>query len=94
VLAWLAYRGACTAAIAYGEGLDTAFDLYRFELLKTLHLPLPDTWESERAANTELTAFFLQGEPMPLPYKHPEPAPQAPAPPASPRDDEAPGGDG
>ena len=90
VVAWLAYRGACTAAIAHGEGLDMAFDLYRFDLLRTLHLPLPDTWEHERAANAELTAFFLQGGQFPLPYNIPEPPPPAVPTPAPPRDDEAP----
>jgi hypothetical protein len=70
-LALLAYRGAITAAIAYSEGLDTAFDLCRFDLLTALHLPLPSTREEELTANADLSAFLVQGEDIDFPYEHP-----------------------
>ena len=69
-LAWLAYRAAVGAALAYGEGLETAFDLHRFELLHALHLPLPATSEEERVLNQQLTAFLLQGQRVPFAYEH------------------------
>ena len=59
-LAWLSYRGACSAALGYGDGLETAFDLHRLDLRASLHLPLPRTLEEERALNKELSKFLLQ----------------------------------
>ena len=41
-LAWLSYSAAIAAAAEYGEALETAFDLHRFDLLRALHLPLPN----------------------------------------------------
>ena len=76
-LAWLAYRGACATAIIYGDSLEVAFDLHRFDLLRALHLPLPAALSEERAANRELTAFLLQELPVALSYIHPEPPPLA-----------------
>ena len=70
VLAWLAYRAAVGAAIAYGEGLETAFDLHRFDLLRGLHLPLPAGSDEERALNAQVTAFLLQGQQVPFAYEH------------------------
>jgi hypothetical protein len=59
-LAWLSYRGACTAGIAYGESIETAFDLHRLDLRRALQLPLPQSLEQERALNDELTRFLQQ----------------------------------
>lgn len=59
-LAWLSYRGACSAAVTYGEGLETAFDLHRLDLRSSLHLPVPRTLEEERALNEELSTFLLE----------------------------------
>lgn len=59
-LAWLSYRGACSAALAYGDGLEAAFDLHHLDLRTSLHLPLPRTLEEERALNEELSRFLLQ----------------------------------
>jgi hypothetical protein len=70
VLAWLAYRSAVAAAIAYGEGIRTAVDLHRFSLLQALHLPLPATPEEERALNGKVSRFLLQGVPLDAPYQH------------------------
>jgi hypothetical protein len=69
-LAVLAYRAAVGAALSYGESLDTAYDLHRFDLLKALHLPLPATRSDELDANSELSAFLLQGDPVQFEYEH------------------------
>jgi hypothetical protein len=70
VLAWLAYRAAVAAAVAYGEGIRAAVDLHRFTLLEALHLPLPATPEEERELNRRLSRFLLQGVPLDAPYQH------------------------
>lgn len=71
VLAWLAYRGTVTAALAYGEALRMAFDLHRFDLLNALHLPLPQTRSEEKEQNAGLSAFLLQDWDIDLEYEHP-----------------------
>jgi hypothetical protein len=71
-LAWLSYRGAVAAAVAYGSGLETAFDLHRFDLLRALHLPLPPTRAAEREANRELSAFLQGKRPVAFDYAHPD----------------------
>ena len=61
LLAWLSYRGAVVAAaIAYGEAIEAAFDLHRFDLLRALHLPLPSDLAAEVRANQQLTRFLHQ----------------------------------
>jgi hypothetical protein len=60
VLAWLSYRGAVAAAIAYGEAIEAAFDLHRFDLLRALHLPLPSDLITEVRENQQLTRFLHQ----------------------------------
>ena len=71
VLAWLAYRGTVAAAVAYGEGIRTAFDLHRFDLVSALHLPLPAKRSDERELGAELSAFLLQDWPVEFTYEHP-----------------------
>ena len=58
--ALLCYRAAVSAAAAYGEAIEAAFDLHRFELLKALHLPLPADLARERVANQRLSRFLTQ----------------------------------
>jgi hypothetical protein len=58
--ALLCYQAAVSAAAAYGEAVETAFDLHRFDLLKALHLPLPADLAGERAANQRLSRFLAQ----------------------------------
>jgi hypothetical protein len=60
VLAWLSYRGAISAAVAYGIGLETAFDLHRTDLLRALWLPTPPEPEDEWTLNNLLSQFFLE----------------------------------
>lgn len=59
-LAWLSYRAALNSATDHGALFATAFDLHRFDLIKNLHYPLPETVEDEWAFNQALSAF-LQG---------------------------------
>lgn len=59
ILALLNYKAATEAAISYGNGIKTAFDLHRFDLLKALHLPLPKNLKEEKEENNKLTNFLL-----------------------------------
>jgi hypothetical protein len=68
----IAYSGAVSAAVAYGQGVRVAVDLHRFDLLRSLHLSLPVDREAERDANRALCDFLRQGVPIPLKYEHPE----------------------
>jgi hypothetical protein len=60
-LSWIASRATMQAAMAYGEAVDVAFDLHRFDLLSALRLPLPVDDESERLANAKLCDSWRQG---------------------------------
>lgn len=70
LLAWLSYRAAIAAALAYGTGIQTAFDLYRFELIKALQLELPADRKTEKESNQKLSKFLRQGESFNLQYQH------------------------
>lgn len=72
---WIAYRGAVLAAIAYGESIDTAFDLHRFDLIAALRLPLPADDIEERKAYTALCDYWRQGITTPTHYRHDSGAP-------------------
>ncbi|MDX8142308.1 hypothetical protein SK854_09305 [Lentzea sp. BCCO 10_0061] len=78
VAARLAYRGCVQAALAYGEAVETAFDLHRFDLYRALHLPLPDDVEAEKQDNRRLSAFWRQGRPVRFEYRHESPEDQGP----------------
>jgi hypothetical protein len=58
VSSWIAYRAAVRAAVAHGRQLYVAFDLHRFDLLRSLHLPLPPSPEAEVQINKDLSTFF------------------------------------
>jgi hypothetical protein len=58
--ALLSYQAALAAAAAYGQALEAAFDLHRFDLLTALHLPLPADLVGEVTANQELSRFLRQ----------------------------------
>ena len=76
-LARLSYRGAVHAALAYGEGIRSSVDLHRFDMLASLHLPLPATLPEERALNLRLSSFLRQGWPTDLVYDHSKSNPPA-----------------
>lgn len=77
----LSYLAAVHAAVAYGQYVEAAFDLHRFELLAALHLPLPADREAEVRANDALGGLWRQGHAPdpPLRYEHPSGEPSAPA---------------
>ncbi|MEV4021066.1 hypothetical protein AB0J35_62405 [Nonomuraea angiospora] len=74
VVARVAYRAAVQSALAYGEAVESAFDLHRFDLFTALHLPLPADREQEREVAARLCAFWRQGDPVELTYEHGKPA--------------------
>lgn len=59
-LFWLCYQNAVQAALDYGEKIKAAFDLYRWEVLKQLHLQLPKNFEEERKLWTEVGGLLLR----------------------------------
>lgn len=70
----LAYLGAVRAAIAYGEAVQVAFDLHRFDLLAALHMEIPTKPDKELAENITLSDFLRQGVPLPFDYAGPVPS--------------------
>ncbi|MFG2955386.1 hypothetical protein ACGF5O_16820 [Streptomyces sp. NPDC048291] len=79
-LSWICYRQAVGAAVAFGEAVETAFDLHRFDLLRALHLPLPAGRSQEQAQAREVCGYWRQGMPVAFAYEHaaedrPVPAP-------------------
>lgn len=58
VLAWVAYRSAVQAAVAYGKQVAVAFDLHRFDMLRGLHFPLLPA-DREWQFNKQVSDFFL-----------------------------------
>jgi hypothetical protein len=72
-LAWLSYRAGVQAAMAYGQMVEVAFDLYRFSLYPALHLALPEDPVAERAINEQLSAVLRQRVAPGYRYAHPAP---------------------
>ncbi len=70
LLSWLSYRAAAVAAIRYGAAVVAAFDLHRFELIKTFRRPLPEGSDQERKRNAELMAFLGGESRLDLRYDH------------------------
>ncbi|MFF5225064.1 hypothetical protein [Dactylosporangium sp. NPDC000521] len=73
ILAAVTYRGAVEAAAGYGEAIDAAFELHRFELYAMLRLPLPADRVAEVNVNQRLALQWRQGvvDPAPQSYVHP-----------------------
>ncbi|SPT60876.1 hypothetical protein [Actinomadura madurae] len=63
-LAWLSYRGAVHAALAYAETVSVAFDLHRAELFGALRVKLPKDLKEERALNEDWCDHWRQGVPL------------------------------
>ncbi len=58
---WLAHRWMIQAAQVYGALLESAFDLYRFQLYKALHWPFPKTPAEEQTLGQKLTDYLWHG---------------------------------
>jgi hypothetical protein len=72
-LAVVSYRGTIPAAVGYGLAMQVAFDLHRFDLLRAMHLAVPETQDGdkgEKATNRLLSDFLRQGVPVPFAYVH------------------------
>lgn len=67
VSAWLAYQWMLDAAVTYGDLLESAFDLYRTLLYKSLRWRLPKTPTEERSLGKALTDYLWYG------FTEPEP---------------------
>jgi hypothetical protein len=64
----VALVAALIAAGSYGAVIQAAFDLYRFELLPAMHLPLPRDAKDERRISGAVSRWFSQGLPHELTY--------------------------
>jgi len=56
----LFYETAIQSAVEYGVLIRTAFDLYRYQLLKALDLPVPTSPTRERALWPKLTGWWYE----------------------------------
>ena len=75
--AGVCYRAAVLAALRYGLLTASAFDLYRFDMIKAMHLPLPRNLDAEVEQNFRLGRLLMAAEVLPQDvrrawrYKHP-----------------------
>jgi hypothetical protein len=63
-IAWLSYEGAVWRAIAWGELIKSAFDVYLPKLAQTLGYKLPNTKEERRSFWKAFSIMALYFEPM------------------------------
>lgn len=61
-IAWFFYNVSLPAARQYGNLFRSAFDLFRFDLLTQLRLPLPDDEGSDAFLWEQLSGFLALGE--------------------------------
>lgn len=71
-LALLWYRLGVTAYVTFAQVVRSAVDLYRFELLRALHVALPADLARERRLWDALNRISAYGERVDLRYEHPE----------------------
>lgn len=69
-VARVAYLNAAQSALAYGELLKTAFDLYRWDALKSLHLELPKDLASEKEVWGQVVGLLYRNYPFTTAWKH------------------------
>ena len=63
ILALASYFSALQAARSYGELIKAAFDLHRWELLKALHLKLPESYKEERELWKDVSELLYRNYP-------------------------------
>lgn len=62
-LAWLVYNNAIHAAVAYGEKVQSAFDLYRWKVFEALHLQQPPGFTDEQRMWEEVCDLLARSKP-------------------------------
>ncbi|MBM3739737.1 MAG: hypothetical protein FJW39_28555 [Acidobacteria bacterium] len=55
---WLSYRWAVSAAMVYGDLIESAFDMYRWRLYEALRIEMPATTAEEPASGRRLTDYL------------------------------------
>jgi hypothetical protein len=71
ILAFVAYRGAISKAKIYGALIRSVVDLYRFDLLKSLHQSIPSNLAEERKLWNNLIKWVYLTQPNNAPpYAH------------------------
>jgi hypothetical protein len=63
LLGWICYSAAVSQAKDYGKVIRVAFDLYRHEILKQMHLPVPDNLTDERLLWASLNKWLYEYTP-------------------------------
>ncbi|HWQ19864.1 MAG TPA: hypothetical protein VN455_08815, partial [Methanotrichaceae archaeon] len=63
VLGWVAYRGAITYAVTYGDLIRSTFDLYRDKLITELGLEAPGSMQDEKLFWNELGQWLYRNAP-------------------------------
>ncbi len=61
LVAVVAYQWALSQAKTYGDLLVACFDLYRFDLYRALHWPLPANSATEKSHGERLTQYLYRG---------------------------------
>lgn len=61
-VAYFFYQASLLNVSQYGSMIRTAYDLYRFDLIKKLHLELPKNLEGERTLWQKISEFFVGGQ--------------------------------
>lgn len=64
------YAATVQAAISYGQSVEVAVELHRFDLYAALHLPVPANTADEVVQNERLCLHWRQGVPLKLNYSH------------------------
>jgi hypothetical protein len=62
-LSWISYLNAVQAGIQYGERIKAAFDLYRWKVLQSLHLKLPENFKQEQQLWEEVCGLLARSYP-------------------------------
>jgi hypothetical protein len=59
-ISWMAYKSAISNGLLYAQQIKVAFDLYRNELIKQMHLPLPANPDEEKKLWHEIVQFLYR----------------------------------
>ncbi len=60
-MAWIAYRLSLNTARNYADLILTGFDLYRFDLYRSLHLEPPENSKQEKDYGEKITEYLWRG---------------------------------